>query len=281
MSLKMRWLGTACFEMLLPDKNRLIIDPYVDDSVSSPISSNEFDGCDYIFVTHGHYDHVLDIGKLARRFSPVIYCSKTTARSLEKHLSVAPNLIRTITQFDTIDTGNMTVDVVPGIHVDIVAEYSRLSRQDAIKGDIKKMDFSQLKKMMRVIMETDWMPDRIEEWMAHFPPGEQLNFVFSIPGCPVIYMAGTFPSQDIKKNARHINADITLLQVLTGNSLKGMEKATMELAIASGCKTVVPQHHDLLLKGAVQTDLTILKQMFEKENEITFQEFVPGKWYEL
>ena len=33
---KMRWLGTACFEIVLPDNQTIVIDPYVDDSVNSP-----------------------------------------------------------------------------------------------------------------------------------------------------------------------------------------------------------------------------------------------------
>ncbi len=67
MTTKMRWVGTACFEIVLPDNQTIVIDPYVDDSVSSPITSNQFDGCNYIFITHGHYDHVLDAGKLRRK----------------------------------------------------------------------------------------------------------------------------------------------------------------------------------------------------------------------
>lgn len=40
MSFRMRWLGTACFEIVLPNQQTVVIDPYVDDSVSAPISSN-------------------------------------------------------------------------------------------------------------------------------------------------------------------------------------------------------------------------------------------------
>ena len=74
MSFSMRWLGTACFEIILPDDKTLIIDPYLDDSVSAPIAADGIENCDYIFITHGHYDHVLDVGKLAQRFRPKIFC---------------------------------------------------------------------------------------------------------------------------------------------------------------------------------------------------------------
>ena len=64
MSFSMRWLGTACFEIILPSKKTLIIDPYLDDSVSAPIASDGIDNCDYIFITHGHYDHISGLTEL-------------------------------------------------------------------------------------------------------------------------------------------------------------------------------------------------------------------------
>ena len=73
-----------------------------------------------------------------------------------------------------------------------------------------------------------------------------------------------------------LKADITLLQVPPANALKGLEKSTADLAIASGCRVCVPQHHDPLLKGAKKTDLSTLKTLL---SGIRFQELVPGKWY--
>ena len=112
--------------------------------------------------------------------------------------------------------------------------------------------------------------------MEKFPQGEQLNYVFELDqGCRV-YMAGTRPDPHQIKIAGDLQADITLLQVPPANALKGLEKATAELAIASGCQVCVPQHHDPLLKGAKKTELSTLKKLLAG---IRFQELVPGKWY--
>jgi hypothetical protein len=92
----MRWLGIACFEIVLPNGKTLVIDPFVDDAVSSPITSDQFEGCDYLFLTHGHYDHILDAGKLAVRFNPIIYCSQLVSESLTVHLGVNSDQIRTV-----------------------------------------------------------------------------------------------------------------------------------------------------------------------------------------
>jgi L-ascorbate metabolism protein UlaG (beta-lactamase superfamily) len=101
----MRWLGTACFEIVLPSERVLVIDPYLDDSFTAPIRSDDILGCDYIFITHGNFDHVTDVGKLAERFSPGIYCSDTTAEALIAHQGVDRSLFHTLAPGDLVKKG--------------------------------------------------------------------------------------------------------------------------------------------------------------------------------
>jgi len=277
MPIEMRWLGTACFEIVLPNKKRLIIDPYVDDAVSAPIKWESFEGCDYIFITHGHYDHVLDVGKLASRFSPKIFCSSVTADSLMKFQGVAPELFTWIKAGDIVREDGLRVEVVPGVHVDFAREYKRLSGRDLNDGFTEPMEI--VKKCLRVMLDSDRIPHKFQEWMSQYPPGEQLNFVFEPAGGKRIYMAGSYPDPDIIDAARGAKAHMTLLQVLPGNCLRGLEEQTAQLAMASGCKIVVPQHHDLLIEGAMETELTELKRILTERSDIVFKEFVPGEWY--
>ena len=92
-------------------------------------------------------------------------------------------------------------------------------------------------------------------------------------------MAATYPDPSIIDAARRANAYITLLQVIPGNTLQGLEEETVNTAIASGCKILVPQHNDPLLKGTKKTDLSALKKILEEKSDIAFKEFVPGEWY--
>jgi L-ascorbate metabolism protein UlaG (beta-lactamase superfamily) len=269
----MRWLGTACFEIVLPDGKTVVIDPFVDDAVSSPITSDQFEGCDYLFLTHGHYDHILDTGKLAVRFNPIIYCSQLVSKSLSNHLGVNPDQIRTVTAGDTVRENGMTIEVIQGTHVEFISDYIRLTGKEIQPGTSIK---EAIETTLTMTFETDWRPPRIEEWMEKFPQGEQLNYVFETDQGPRVYMAGTRPDSNQINLAGDVQADITLLQVPPANALEGLEKSTAELAIASGCQVCVPQHHDPLLKGAKKTDLSTLKKLLAG---IRFQELVPGKWY--
>jgi L-ascorbate metabolism protein UlaG (beta-lactamase superfamily) len=277
MSIRMRWLGTACFEIALPNKQTVVIDPYVDDSVGSPITSDKFEGCDYIFITHGHYDHVLDVGKLAERFNPKIFCSEVTAGSLIEHQGLAVSMFNKVKHGDVIREEGLTVEVVKGVHVDFALEYKRLTGRDLFDEgtDLKVL----IRKVMRAMIGTDQIPEQFENWMAKYPQGEQLNFVFEPTGGKRIYMAGSYPDASIIELAKGVRAHITLLQVPPGHTSRGIEEQIAQLAIASGCKIIVPQHHDPLLPGAKETDLSELKRILADRTDMVFQELVPGEWY--
>jgi L-ascorbate metabolism protein UlaG (beta-lactamase superfamily) len=167
----------------------------------------------------------------------------------------------------------MTIEVIQGTHVEFISDYKRLTGKEfQPETPVKEA----IETTVTMTFETDWRPPRIEEWMAKFPQGEQLNYVFEPDQGPRVYMAGTRPDPNQIKIAGDVQADITLLQVPPANALKGLEKSTADLAIASGCQVCVPQHHDPLLKGAKKTDLGTLKTLL---SGIRFQELVPGKWY--
>lgn len=277
MSIKMRWLGTACFEISLSSKQSIVVDPYVDDSVSAPITSDEFEGCDYLFITHGHYDHILDAGKLANRFNPKIFCSEVTASSLVKHQGVSPSLINKVIPGDVIREEGLAVEVLQGVHVDFSREYKRLTGRNLMDegSDLKKV----IRRALISLLGTDRIPEELGGWMAQYPQGEQLNFVFALADGMRIYMAGTYPDPSVIEEARRAKADITLLQVLPGKTLVGIEEEIAQLAIASGCHIAIPHHHDPLLPGAIETDLSALKRIFAEKSDIEFKELEPGEWY--
>lgn len=277
MAIRMRWLGTACFEIVLPNRMTIVIDPYVDDSVSAPISADQFQGCHFIFITHGHYDHILDAGKLAARFRPKIFCNEEAARSLVQHQGVDEALIACIKAGDVVREAGLTVEVLKGVHVDFFSEYRRLTGRELVDG-VTDMDAT-IKKGLHAILGVDAVPPRLRGWMEKYPQGEQLNFVFAPVGGKRIYMAGSYPDPAVIETAENAKADITLLQVLPGKSLSGLEEQTARFAFASGCSVVIPQHHDPLIEGAEIPDLAILRNIVAQHGNIVFRELVPGEWY--
>ncbi len=277
MAFEIRWLGTACFEVRLENQKTIVIDPYLDDSVSAPIASDQIEGCDYIFITHGHYDHVLDVGRLVRRFDPEIFCSNEVAGALTEHQEIDAERFTSVTVDDVVERNGLRAEVVRGVHVDFFAEYQRLAGSDLIEdsgGDFRKA----MEIALEAILGPVSPPERLEEWMSKYPPGEQLNFVFDVGDGKRIYMAGSYPDPSLIEVARDAKSFMTLLQVLTGNNLRGLEEQTLQFGLASGAEIIVPQHHDPLMEGAHPADLTKLRQLFEGRSA-RFAEFTPGRWY--
>lgn len=279
MSVDVRWLGTACFQMVLPGGIHIMLDPYMDDAHNCPVASEEIEGCDYIFLTHGHWDHVLDVGKLSKKFAPAIFCNQTCASTIVKHQQVDPALIHTLTAGERIDRPGFTVDILPGVHTNAAAEYRRLTGKTLPGPDLFDNPLQRLKAIKRLTSGTDQFPEMYPTWRSMYPPGDQLNFVFECEDGQRLYVAGSYPATSVIETAKQAKATITLLQCMSADKLKGIEQKTADVAINSGCRTVVPQHHDPLFPDGRKTDLSELKRIFRRQADMIFLEMVPGAWY--
>jgi len=65
MSIEITWLGHSCF-LIRAGKYRLLIDPFLDDSPTSPVKAADV-AADFILLTHAHFDHVADTVPIATR----------------------------------------------------------------------------------------------------------------------------------------------------------------------------------------------------------------------
>src|SRR6266566_9704360 len=59
------WLGHSCFS-IVTGRYTLLVDPFLDDNPSAPIKSDAVKP-DFILITHGHFDHISDAVKIAKR----------------------------------------------------------------------------------------------------------------------------------------------------------------------------------------------------------------------
>ena len=233
MTFNLRWLGTSCFQLVLPGDVHILLDPHMDHSPNSPLTSDQIDRCDYMFLTHGHWDHVLDVGKLAERLRPPIFCNQETATAIVKHQRVDKTLINIVTAADIIERPAVITEVLPGVHVNAAREYKRQTGMD-LPGEESFADpLERLRAIMRETNGTDQFPDAYPQWRKIYRGGEQLNFVFEGSDGQRLYVAGTYPDPSVVATAEKVRASVTLLQCLSANKLAGIEQETADLAIAS------------------------------------------------
>ncbi|MEE4265395.1 MAG: metal-dependent hydrolase [Desulfobacteraceae bacterium] len=65
MSVRVTWYSHACI-LIKSDGKKLLVDPFITGNPLAPVAADDLDP-DYIFVSHGHGDHVGDTVDIARR----------------------------------------------------------------------------------------------------------------------------------------------------------------------------------------------------------------------
>ena len=58
------FLGHSTFQLSLPDERVIIVDPWLTENPACPDSFKNPSRCDFVFLTHGHFDHVGDVQAL-------------------------------------------------------------------------------------------------------------------------------------------------------------------------------------------------------------------------
>lgn len=74
MSVSIRFLGVAAYEILTSGGQRILVDPFLDGNPASPLRSTEVDAVDLLLVTHGAFDHLGDAEGIARRTGAPVVC---------------------------------------------------------------------------------------------------------------------------------------------------------------------------------------------------------------
>ena len=272
MSINLRWLGTACFEIRLSSGETLIIDPYLDESQTCPIGSSEIERADLICITHGHFDHILDVGHLANRLGSTILSSKEVAENIKTRFHVPESQIVAVTAGDNLKRGNIRVEVVKAVHIDNRSYFAEQLGLELTE-EISALDM--VKKVFSTI-ENQEVKERLLSHMGKYPPGEQLNYIFQFPGNLRLYFFGSAPDGILIPILEGCKAQILILQIL-----RGREDGAAEAAFKSGAGIVLPSHHDPFFPGQKVPDVKKVRSLVERNENMHFVEPEAGKWYEI
>lgn len=80
-SIKIRWISTTCFEVVLPNGKVIVFDPWVGKApkdypemdMQTGMEPEDFTGADYIFLSHTHFDHIDDVAAVNKLFRKDTY----------------------------------------------------------------------------------------------------------------------------------------------------------------------------------------------------------------
>lgn len=124
MSLVFRWLGVAGVELRAGDQV-LAIDPFFTRpsllqmlkplQVDEHLALEKLPACDYLLVTHPHYDHLMDVAVIVRHSGAMVFGSANSCQLL-RLLGVPPGQVGEVHQGDVLSLGAFKVEVIAGQH---------------------------------------------------------------------------------------------------------------------------------------------------------------------
>jgi L-ascorbate metabolism protein UlaG (beta-lactamase superfamily) len=124
LSLTYRWLGTAGL-VLQVGNQRLAVDPFFSRpsplQLLQPLKSNPnlvkqyLPECDFVLVTHSHYDHLMDVPALIQQTDAKVNGSENTSLLLNA-VGVPPARVHQVEVGDRLSLGEFEVEVIQGQH---------------------------------------------------------------------------------------------------------------------------------------------------------------------
>lgn len=215
-----KWLGTAGFCIRLGNKI-ILIDPYLTrNEKARPVQDlrpEDMAGTDYIFVTHGHFDHLADTPAIMGVSSAVTYCSEVAAKTLEKR-GVSPSRVVTLSGGESLELDGFGVSVSTSRHIVFDARLL-------------------LKTLPGVFREAR----RVLPELSRRPAGPVLIFSFDFGDLTVLNMGSLGLAVQQLRERRLAPPDILFVPVQGHTDIcRRAAEVTREL----GPRAVVPQHFD-------------------------------------
>lgn len=96
MTVSIRFLGTAAFQIITASGKQIFIDPYLDNNPVSPLRVADLKRVDLLLVTHGAVDHFGDTLEILRRFPDLKLICGADVRGYLMHRGISGDRLRAL-----------------------------------------------------------------------------------------------------------------------------------------------------------------------------------------
>lgn len=128
-TLKLRWINYACYEIVLPNKKTIIVDPCIDFEKKASFTYEDFTGCDYILLSHTHYDHTMEVGKLCNKFKPKVIAGELSAYALCEFFDIDFDSVFPVSPNEEFVFDDFKLEVFRGKHTLMNNDNNKISKK--------------------------------------------------------------------------------------------------------------------------------------------------------
>lgn len=255
LGIRIKWMGCACFELDFGNVT-VVNDPWITRNKATELTWEAIEKCDYITLTHGHFDHTLDIPALLEKFGPYVLCGEFTSVPLLKWSNVNPMRIYPMSPDLELDFSDVKIKALYGRHVPLPGSADERVQRTA----------------NNPMYQND--PKLIE--LGFWGDLEYRNFLYTTPKGTKILIWGNKLRPEQCNILRREKPDIAILQVTEINSVA----ETAELMKEIGCKIVMPHHFDFP-KDRSEKVKELKEEFAKRAPEIRY--IIPqyGQWIKL
>ena len=256
--LRIRWFNDACYEITLPNGKGILIDPYIDESKFKKLDSDCVEHADYILISHTHFDHFLDLAKIADRFDSQIFVGQGSGMELAKCYDVAGYRMNFCSPGEHIATDDFELQVFRGKHT-------------------KLGDFDRPAKWPENIAKDGLDPKTIElnMWGSY----EYMIYLLTLPSnFRILIWGGGADTRSITQ-AKEFAPDVAIAQLPREST-----DAVAQLYAAIGGRVIFPHHHDFFIAQG-EPGMKVISETIEKTKKLALDTLVispeKGKWYRI
>jgi len=219
--MELKWLGTAGFEFKTGD-HVFLVDPFVSrNPYASPkqgLNPGDMKKASRIFISHGHFDHILDVPQIALQTKADIYCSEAAGRFLKNH------------QVDTRQ--------IKAVRMDKKTFHFQGYDGQAVFSNHIKFD---AKLVLSTLLKINMQVFKLFSLFQKFPCGQVLSWRFYIEGKIIQFFGSAGSSLKALEKMGEIPIDILLLP-LQGHS--DICRIGVDYVTHLKPRIVIPHHYD-------------------------------------
>lgn len=254
--IRIRWFNDACYQIELSNGVSVLVDPYIDSSPLKATDSSVLERVDYILVSHTHFDHVLDLKKIAERFQAQVFVGRESALELARQCDLAGWQVNPCTPGDTHYLDGFVLHSYTGKHT-CLGEMDRpsnwpenLRREKLAEGTLK---------------------------LNMLGSYEYTNYILELPQHMRILIWGGGATPHAIREAKEYLPNVSIAQLP-----REKPEQVAALYAAIGGQIIFPHHHDsFLAKGA--EGQAVIDEVLKKSAELAPDTRVvcpeKGKWY--